>query len=34
MGEDVWGVQDAVFYMLAPDHDLEAKEDELGDFII
>ena len=32
MGEDVWGVEDAVFYMLASDHDLEAKEDELGDF--
>ena len=29
MGEDVWGVEDAVFYMLASDHVLEAKEDEL-----
>ena len=32
MGEDVWGVEDAVFYMLASDHVLEAKEDELGEF--
>ena len=28
MGEDVWGVEDAVLYMLASDHVLEAKEDE------
>ena len=32
MGEDVWGVEDAVLYMLASDHVLEAKEDELGEF--
>ena len=32
MEEDVWGVEDVVFYMLASDHDLEAKEDELEDF--
>ena len=28
-GEDVWGGVDAVFYMLASDHVLEAKEDEV-----
>ena len=33
MGEDVWGVEDAVFYMLASDHVLEAKKDELGEFL-
>ena len=26
-GEDVWGWVDAVLYMLASDHVLEAKED-------
>ena len=31
-GEDVWGGVDAVLYMLASDHVLEAKEDELGEF--
>ena len=28
-GEDVWGWVDAVLFMLASDHVLEAKEDEL-----
>ena len=31
-GEDVCGWMDAVLYMLASDHVLEAKEDELGEF--
>ena len=31
-GEDVCGWMDAVLYMLASDHVLEAKEDELRDF--
>ena len=31
-GEDVWGGVDAVLYMLASDHVLEAKEDELRNF--
>ena len=31
-GENVWGWVDAVLYMLASDHVLEAKEDELGEF--
>ena len=30
-GEDVWGWVDAVLFMLASDHVLEAKEDELGE---
>ena len=30
-GEDVWGGVDAVLFMLASDHVLEAKEDELGE---
>ena len=29
--EDVWGWMDAVLSMLASDHVLEAKEDELGE---
>ena len=33
-GEDVCGWMDAVLYMLASDHVLEAKEDKLGDFFI
>ena len=33
MGEDVWGVEDAVLYMLPSDHVLGAKEDELRDFL-
>ena len=32
-GEDVWGWVDAVLYMLASDHVLEAKEDELREFL-
>ena len=31
-GEDVWGGVDAVLYMMASDHVLEAKEDELRTF--
>ena len=31
-GENVWGWVDAVLYMLASVHVLEAKEDELGEF--
>ena len=31
-GEDVCGWMGAVLYMLASDHVLEAKEDELGEF--
>ena len=31
-GEDVWGWVDAVLFMLASDHVLEAKEDELREF--
>ena len=31
--EDVWGGVDAVLYMLASDHVLEAKEDELRKFL-
>ena len=31
--EDVWGWVNAVLLMLASDHVLEAKEDELGDFL-
>ena len=30
--EDVWGGVDAELYMLASDHVLGAKEDELGEF--
>ena len=30
-GEDVWGWVDAVLFMLASDHVLEAMEDELGE---
>ena len=32
-GENVWGWVDAVLYMLASDHVLEAKEDELRKFL-
>ena len=31
--EDVWGGVDAVLYMLASDHVLEANEDELRKFL-
>ena len=33
-GEDVWGWVDALLFMLASGHVLEAKEDEPGEFFI